>query len=108
MNKLDMLYVRACKSANPQERLKTLYSRFYLPGRTEDTTPYLVNNLCRICEEYKLLTLSNFINSMRPGNVWKYQGSEDDDPTLAILISAIRCTAKDQFPGLISPSRFAS
>ena len=107
MNKLDMLYVRACKSENPQERLKTLYGRFYALSRHDDIEDYIINNLCRICEEYDLLTLSDYVNSMRPHNVWKYKNDDDDNPTLWVLINAIRYTAKDEFPGLISPSRFA-
>ncbi len=105
MNKLTMLFIRACKSRNPLERLKTLTRRFYLVD--DDATPCIKTVLTGICEDYKLISLSGFILSMHPQNVWKYKDSDTDDPTLKILISAVRHSSVDKFPGYIPSRRVA-
>lgn len=36
MNKYDLLFIRACKSKNPTERVKKVYRRFYGNFEKED------------------------------------------------------------------------
>lgn len=62
MSKVDMLWVRACKSYRPEQRLESVYRRFYVRGKLKP------HDLCQIlygvCERTHPMTAKPFINNM--------------------------------------------
>jgi hypothetical protein len=99
MSKLDMLFVRACKSSDPTKRLITLYKRFYLID--ELSGRYIKRALALICEKYELLTISSFMERIE-----NYKRLGEEYPDYIALMSAIRYADVAKFPGHIPPLRF--
>jgi len=71
LNKLDQLFIRACKSKEPQQRLLSVYRRFYFAD-DKVAQSVLAGILARLCEDYLDCTVSNLITELHPGNGWKY------------------------------------
>lgn len=110
MDKVKQLIIRACKSNNPELRLKTLYRRFYLLNADDDTMHFsMAGILASICDEYLTIKTSRMVSDLCPGNRWKF-GIEDDDnywqSMVKVLTSYIRLSDKDSFPGLTPPAMF--
>lgn len=59
MEKLEILFIRACKSRNPERRLKSVYKRFYYPKPKQE---YIANVLMSICEKYDPVPPTRFVN----------------------------------------------
>jgi hypothetical protein len=112
MNKLDMIFVRACKSSDPRKRLNSLYYRFYGVNERVGNENEILYKLACICEEYDLISITKLVNSLSPSNAWKYtDGSLFDtsytgDPRFGLLLSTIRLSRVDKFPGFISCKKF--
>lgn len=104
MDKLDMLYIRACKVENPDKRLISLYKRFYCRGLSDfEMREYISTNLVRICEEYNLVSLSRFVHEMERLASWY---CKETCPYVTAK-NIIRFTAANKLPSaFISPSRF--
>ncbi|TNC79220.1 MAG: hypothetical protein C9356_20345 [Oleiphilus sp.] len=107
MNKTEQLFVRACKSGGGLKRVKSVYRRFYLNDQNVDF--FIAGVLSRIADKYLDLKSSDFIDGLNPANAWKC-GIEKDDSyhtgVVKFLISEIRCTEKDKFPGIVPPAVF--
>lgn len=113
MKKLDMLYIRACKSKNPIKRLRSLYRRFYFQIEKESdkmifTT--IMHNLLRIAEEAKIPKMSlELIEGLDPKRYYRYGGVDSDCYELMVsrvLCSLIRLTIVDLFPDVIWPGKY--
>jgi hypothetical protein len=113
LTKLEMLFVRACKSKNAKLRLNSVYRRFYCKG-IKYPEQYIVNILSRLCEEHNLLTITQLLDKLSTNNRWKYSDScvNIDNPVaynnliLEIIISTIRLSEISKFEGFISPAIF--
>lgn len=105
MKKLDQLLVRACKSNDPDTRLRSVYRRFYLmQDDPEVTTVALVNILSRIVDEYVPFTSClTVLQEMAPSRLYNATYNER---ALSLLMNRIRLSAKDRFPGMTTPARF--
>lgn len=116
MKKLDALFIRACKSENPEVRIVSVYKRFYLRNdmEQEQLNVYLVDILERICTKYNLLNTSDLISGLSPGSHFSKDIKGEAVPywekVLSILISKIRLTDVEKVFGedFPSPLRFRS
>lgn len=106
MNKLDQLFVRACKSKNPDVRILSIYRRFYYGVPSWDSIAAL---LARICDEHMDIRVGTLLSDLSPVNAWKY-GTEEETPywerVVRVLTSKIRTAKIDNFEGLTPPLRF--
>jgi len=96
MNKLDMLFIRACKSKDPYKRVCSVYKRFYC----EDTKQRynLIGIMSSIVDKYGDITLSHFINETSPDSP---RNVLDEDKTywkvvLRVLINEFRFKEVDK------------
>ena len=116
MDKIEMLFVRACKSINPQQRMKSVYKKFYL-GSDIEFERNINMILADIIDEYFPMKIEDYIRSLSekkwldesynpkpktPIDDWEY--------TLDVLINHIRFIKSDQFleSGCILPRKFRS
>lgn len=112
MNKVTMLFVRACKTANYNEkrttdaRLRSVYRRFYLYD-PDNIKIALINVLSTIVENYKLLTVTALVTKLDPNYVFSRDEEYDYiDRCLVVMVNAIRYAEASKFPEIISPLMF--
>jgi hypothetical protein len=91
MNKLEQLFVRACKSKNPETRVGSVLRRFYLLDMGPE---YAIPMLADICEKYRLISIPKLIEALSPFNDWKYESRSKGDSRLGVLISVIRLSER--------------
>lgn len=103
MTKLDMLWVRACKSKNPQKRLRSVYRRFYLCGEPEARD--LANILCDVVERHLLIPLYSMIDGLNSDHPW-YKGYSHYERVVVFLTSKLRLSKATVYKGYIAPRRF--
>jgi hypothetical protein len=107
MDKTTMLFIRACKSNAEEDRVMSVYRRFYLATANKETNLTHINYiLCKIVEEYKLMTLSQLLTEMHPSRDWLYQEDSVLERQHRVLLLAIRFADIKKFPGLIPPLKF--
>lgn len=107
MTNTEQLFIRACKSLNPELRVRIVYRRFY--GSYDDNhdadIAYL---LTKIVDKYDLVSTIDLIESLNPMDKWKY--ANDDDLYLTIvmkvMISKIRLCEISKLDGFKKPLRF--
>ena len=106
MDKLDQLFIRACKSSTPTVRVYSVYRRFYA---VDPSSGHICDVLIQICEKYIKIGLSDLIDRLNPANSWRL-GIEDSDSehsyhkrVIAVLISKIRLKEVAVFEGLTTP-----
>lgn len=107
MEKIEQLFIRACKSLDARKRVLSVYRRFYL--QCENPDPHLVIILAPIIDKHLQIPAADWINDLNPVNAWKFGGDETDDfmtITLNVMISRIRLAHRDKFPGLTPPAKF--
>lgn len=104
MNKTTQLFVRACKADSRGKRIRSVYRRFYL--NKDQVDAHLVNILCGICTEYKLIDPMKLLEELQPSHDWKYEGCNWYQRVVRILSSHIRLAHRDCFPGLTPPIYF--
>lgn len=107
LNNLNKLYIRACKSKNPQKRLRSIYRRFYFyqPAIQDEV---IANNLAAIVEEYNLLTISKLTQALDPCNDYCYSGDDPKSHWNRIMVAmwqAIRYTHRDDLPDFLTPDK---
>lgn len=99
---LTQLYIRACKSRDPQKRLRSIYRRFYF-SVPDLQDAVVAHALTEIVEEYELIRISKLIKVLDPANDWSYSG---DDPSshwnriMTAMWSAIRYTSREELPDI--------
>lgn len=106
MDKLEQLFIRACKSESPRLRVKKLYCKHYY--NSGDNPLDLCRVLVEICDKHKLFTATDLVCDLAPGNAWKTgcDGAPYWDRVLYVLISKIRLTEVSKLPGLSIPAKF--
>lgn len=104
LSKTEMLFIRACKSRNPQKRLKSVYRRFYLAD-VEHSDVYILGILAEIVDQYIPMTLTEALSRMNPEDIytWKAENDNYTSRCLASVTSYIRLTGASKFPGLARP-----
>lgn len=106
MNKVEQIFIRACKSADPYTRLQSVYRHFYYADYSNKA---VVNILVDICGKHGLLSIGDIVNDLAPYNDWKYSSEENIDyweKCVHVLCSTIRLSSVDKFSGLTPPLRF--
>lgn len=97
MDKLDILFIRACKSRDAETRLRSVVRRFYLT--TANPVQILQDKLSEICKEVGLMDLPTFIAEMQNRKqslaYFNYE-FRFDDCVVDVLITAIRFASADQ------------
>ena len=104
MDKLDQLFIRACKVENSEKRLQSIYRRFYLPCK--QFAPVTAYNLARIVDEYLNYNVADLMQDMLSSSLKVSGGMNYYEKFLSVLISKIRYTSNTEFKGLTKPSRF--
>ena len=110
LSKMDSLWIRACKSKDPDKRLRSLYRRFYLRCLDDaDLDVFLVSTLLEICERTVPVPARKILNDMNPS---KFMWIEDAIPTLYwtrakwCVVNHLRFIDRDKLPWLHLPLRF--
>ena len=100
MDNVTALFIRACKSLNPETRVRSVYRRFY--GSTEPCNAQLAYLLCEIVQEYKLISTTGLIARLDPAHVYFYSNPyvpvEYADRCLIVMRSILRFASIDQIP----------
>ena len=104
MDKLDQLFIRACKVENSEKRLQSIYRRFYLP--CEQYTTVTSHVLARIVDENLKYSIGDLLVDMSPSSIKVCEGMTYYEKFLSVLISKIRYTNINEFEGLTKPSKF--
>lgn len=110
VDKIELLFIRACKSYDSHKRVHSVYNRFYYYGAAVDYA-HVSNILLSICKKYDLITLEKMVDGLNPANAWKY-GLDDGEGVsyhrqlCNFLISEIRLTEVSKLPEYIAPSKF--
>lgn len=106
MTKIEMLFIRACKSLNPYKRIDSVYRRFY--GKYEDNTWYKVGILIVIIEKYFPIHLLSVVSALNPSMcLFKGLPNSYEKNVLYMLYSHIRFVNDNKLPeDFIKPVRF--
>ena len=108
MTPIENLFIRACKSAYPHNRVRSVYRRFYGSFPTEETNKALVIILAGLCDKYNPFEAADLLSKVNP-NKATFQGQPIMDwLTLAlnVLIYQLRFTRPKSLSGFIAPARF--
>ena len=108
LTKTEILFIRACKSKNPEYRIKRLYKMFYYP-EVSDQQGMLI--LSKIADKAGIFNgrLAVILDGLNPANAWKYRADSDAsylEIACAFLISEVRLTPVSKFEGFILPAKF--
>lgn len=102
MTKLDMLWVRACKSKNPQKRLRSVYRR--LQPNIACSNYEIANILAGIVMMYGVSTFTAIKNGLRMRLI--ACPTRQSDETLTFFMNKLKYTNAEYFTGYIAPRRF--
>ena len=98
MDKTQALIIRACKSHNPERRLKRIYESVYY---NDYDSRHMLAILLEIVEKYELIKIKDLVDALNPVNAWKYGGSDTLNYTenvCKVFVSAIRLTGISKLP----------
>jgi len=105
LNKIDMLFVRACKAPNARERVLAVYRRFYCryPGENLNVK-YAARCLFKIVEAVKPIPAVELIEKLAPS----WYGTKRDywERALEAAISRLAITERDRLPDYVPPLAF--
>jgi hypothetical protein len=104
VNKIDLLFIRACKSQRGFPQVVKVYNRFYY---SEFDYKHLTIILTRIVTEHSLTTPFKIIEGLDPRNAWKYGATDCTyyEQVCKFMISEIRLTEVSKFPYYPTPAR---
>ena len=107
MNNVEQLIIRACKSKDPDVRLRSVYRRFYYDTDDEHRiASSLVGIMASICDRYVPIKPSEIIKQLDPANFWGRTDVTYLYRVFDTLVSQIRLTRTDQLEGLTPPVQF--
>jgi hypothetical protein len=108
MTKLEILFIRACKSSSYEYRLKRLYKMFYYG---DFNWTHMLSILVGIVSDNRLINVDQLVRQgyLNPEKAWQY-GAEDDWPyerrAAYAMISIIRLTKVSDLVGFIKAAKF--
>lgn len=106
MNKLDQLFIRACKHTNSDIRIISVYRRFYLSNIDEKRKLALINILGNICDKYLNIEVMIVIYGLDTNKIIK-DDRNYNERVYDFLVSKIRLTEKSKFPDdMIIPIKY--
>lgn len=110
MKPLDQLWIRACKSKNPETRLKSVYRRFYCVNSVEESERYILCILIDVCKNHcpieTLDVISKFLEIKNLYNMIPSKQLDDYITFYQVLVNHIRFTEVKKIEGLTKPARF--
>lgn len=107
MDKIDQLFIRACKSRSPEQRVRSVHKRFFFSCGEDNKT--IITRLSSIYDAYCRVDTIKLLADISPVNfIWKYnKGYYDfEEACITALIQYIRLCKRECFPDLIPPKRF--
>ena len=104
MDNIDQLFIRACKSREPEKRILSVYRRFYLSGG-EQSYSHLVAILAKIINERIDYPLTDILSDLNPENPWRSASNEGSywERVFDLLVSKIRLARVSELQGLKAP-----
>ena len=106
MSKIEMLFVRACKSRNPYKRVRSVYRRFYWSGGASD---HIISGLLAdICDKYLEVKLHEVIERLDPNGFMRDPNESHTERAFKYCVSRLRLSEVARFPGYRIPCRFKS
>ena len=106
MNKIDQLFIRACKTNDPITRLRSIRKRFFLVGKVNDDM-HIIHRLADICDKYAPMKISDVITKMSDSYYWYEKVKPDaEQRCLNMLMSRIAFTKVSELNGLTAPAIF--
>lgn len=108
MDKIEQLFIRACKAKDPLKRVKNVYCRFYLPAYIKEDGVHITNILLNICEKYQVCSLTKTVNALNPNNGYfrTVDSRSYHERCVDVFIGFIRLSEVNKFPGLTTPAMF--
>ncbi|AHK11306.1 hypothetical protein S14_197 [Shewanella sp. phage 1/4] len=104
MDDVTQLFIRACKSQNPQVRLRSVYRRFYLKQINDELMDrYITEELITIIEKYNPLTISKLFREMES---FYYEDLNYHQKKHRVMMSHLRSTERSVLVGMRVPRRF--
>jgi hypothetical protein len=105
MTKIELLFVRACKTSDPQRRVRSVYQRYYGRYQREVMDNALVGILASICDSNINIPLLRVLSEMSPQARSNY-GDEMSYTVFCVnfLISKIQNSEIALFNGYIAPT----
>lgn len=94
---IHTLFIRACKSKDPEKRVSSVYRRFYMSYGNADTNAIIVSLLTEIVDKYCPIHLHNLLRELSPQAYFYNPETEYWTKVKSILISHIRLSHKDCF-----------
>lgn len=102
-----MLFIRGCKSSNPNIRLRSIYRRYYLSINPSFIDGHISNILAKICIEHNLASILDIIEGCNPSNQYLHLKPLTYSQLVnEVLIHKIRFTAASDFIGMSTPTKF--
>lgn len=105
-NTIQTLFIRACKSKDPEKRVGSVYRRFYLPYNQSDTNAIIASILTEIVDEYTPIHLHNLLRELSPQAYFYNPETDYWTKVKKILINHIRLSHKDCFGNMRVPLMF--
>jgi len=108
MHKVEQLVIRACKSKDPNTRLRRVYDRFYLRSASDNLyRDAMVHVLANICDKHLDLTVIEVISGCQKDRLFPRADQPSfEERALNYLISKVRFTEVIKFEGLTHPIHF--
>lgn len=103
---IQTLFIRACKSKDPEKRVSSVYRRFYLPYSESDTTAIIASLLTEIVEQYTPIHLHKLLKELSPQAYFYNPETDYWTKVKNILINHIRLSHKDCFGNMCRPLMF--
>lgn len=103
--KTQILLIRACKVENHEQRLLSVYRRFYC--NNEHAKFYVTGLLTDIVEKFIPMSTSKMIQKLNPRQYFTQTDPDKYfDRVFEVLVSHIANTACDEIPGYIAPGKW--
>lgn len=105
MTKTELLFIRACKSLNPEKRVFSVYKRYYYYSNKAYTREALISILANICDNYLDISVSRVIQDMYP-HKFLNDNRTYNERAFDALVSWVRLTPVDTIDGYVAPVKF--
>ena len=102
MEKLEMLFIRACKSDNPYERVQKVYRRFY--GDYAESDRFIIQILSDICDKYRPFKTIDLIDRTR--GICTSSCPPHSKEIVLMLVNRLWLIRVTDLSGYIPPLRF--
>jgi len=107
MTKTQQLIIRACKSKNPQRRLRSVYRRFYGRFDYDIESRYLSIVVCDVVDDYIKPSTFDVITGVSGWDfIPKLNAFDHNQKVLQYLMDLIRFSEESKFPGLTKAAKF--